>query len=167
MRAALDPVVATATLAATVTAFGGSFDAPCLIVALLVFAMTFPGTLARDGARAGELALDIAAGWAMVVALLVLLGWATQTLQLFDPRAVLTWSLVTPAALFAAHRLLPLALPRLLAAEGMHKVAVIAGANDLGRKLARRLNENPYAGCLLYTSPSPRDGLLSRMPSSA
>ena len=25
----------------------------------------------------------------------------------------------------------------------------------------------PYNGCLLYTSPSPRDGLLSRMPSSA
>ena len=24
-----------------------------------------------------------------------------------------------------------------------------------------------YASCLLYTSPSPRDGLLSRMPSSA
>ena len=31
-----------------------------------------------------------------------------------------------------------------------------------GRDLAR-LSE----GCLLYTSPSPRDGLLSRMPSSA
>ena len=26
---------------------------------------------------------------------------------------------------------------------------------------------NTAAGCLLYTSPSPRDGLLSRMPSSA
>ena len=26
---------------------------------------------------------------------------------------------------------------------------------------------NSYGGCLLYTSPSPRDGLLSRMPSSA
>ena len=25
----------------------------------------------------------------------------------------------------------------------------------------------PYQSCLLYTSPSPRDGLLSRMPSSA
>ena len=24
-----------------------------------------------------------------------------------------------------------------------------------------------HGGCLLYTSPSPRDGLLSRMPSSA
>ena len=27
--------------------------------------------------------------------------------------------------------------------------------------------ERPGTGCLLYTSPSPRDGLLSRMPSSA
>ena len=30
------------------------------------------------------------------------------------------------------------------------------------------INSNTgYSGCLLYTSPSPRDGLLSRMPSSA
>ena len=29
------------------------------------------------------------------------------------------------------------------------------------------LNNAPYDNCLLYTSPSPRDGLLSRMPSSA
>ena len=28
-------------------------------------------------------------------------------------------------------------------------------------------NEHVIRGCLLYTSPSPRDGLLSRMPSSA
>ena len=29
------------------------------------------------------------------------------------------------------------------------------------------LNNDPFNNCLLYTSPSPRDGLLSRMPSSA
>ena len=28
-------------------------------------------------------------------------------------------------------------------------------------------SEHEDEGCLLYTSPSPRDGLLSRMPSSA
>ena len=28
-------------------------------------------------------------------------------------------------------------------------------------------NNNMFRTCLLYTSPSPRDGLLSRMPSSA
>ena len=31
----------------------------------------------------------------------------------------------------------------------------------------KRTNVKIYMGCLLYTSPSPRDGLLSRMPSSA
>ena len=31
----------------------------------------------------------------------------------------------------------------------------------------RRLHIEQYRNCLLYTSPSPRDGLLSRMPSSA
>ena len=30
-----------------------------------------------------------------------------------------------------------------------------------------RSSGNAGSGCLLYTSPSPRDGLLSRMPSSA
>ena len=29
------------------------------------------------------------------------------------------------------------------------------------------IHVNKHAICLLYTSPSPRDGLLSRMPSSA
>jgi putative colanic acid biosynthesis UDP-glucose lipid carrier transferase len=36
--------------------------------------------------------------------------------------------------------------PRLLAAEGLQKTAVVAGANELGRKLAARLRENPMLG---------------------
>ena len=32
---------------------------------------------------------------------------------------------------------------------------------------AEPLAQHQHMGCLLYTSPSPRDGLLSRMPSSA
>ena len=34
-------------------------------------------------------------------------------------------------------------------------------------KYAKDLNADALITCLLYTSPSPRDGLLSRMPSSA
>ena len=33
--------------------------------------------------------------------------------------------------------------------------------------LGDRIWMTRFEGCLLYTSPSPRDGLLSRMPSSA
>ena len=39
-------------------------------------------------------------------------------------------------------------------------------AQHPGRQTIRLLFDRPQS-CLLYTSPSPRDGLLSRMPSSA
>jgi putative colanic acid biosynthesis UDP-glucose lipid carrier transferase len=150
LQAALDPLAAIATLAGAAYFFGAGFDGAFLILALLVFAMTFPGGLVsgragsggeRGADRGGELILEIVTGWVAIIGLLGLLGWATQTLDAFDPRVILAWALATPAVLFTAHRLLPLVLPRVLAAEGMHKVAVIAGANDLGRRLAERLRD--------------------------
>ena len=36
-----------------------------------------------------------------------------------------------------------------------------------GSTFPRVVKDDELIGCLLYTSPSPRDGLLSRMPSSA
>ena len=38
---------------------------------------------------------------------------------------------------------------------------------DSPRIISEEKKENKSKDCLLYTSPSPRDGLLSRMPSSA
>ena len=38
---------------------------------------------------------------------------------------------------------------------------------DLRKELDGLSDAALWEGCLLYTSPSPRDGLLSRMPSSA
>ena len=53
----------------------------------------------------------------------------------------------------------------------------VSNKAPLSRPLVRDSKGNPvlnskgearvFSGCLLYTSPSPRDGLLSRMPSSA
>ena len=40
--------------------------------------------------------------------------------------------------------------------------------DDLRAKVSREISAgHKINACLLYTSPSPRDGLLSRMPSSA
>jgi len=81
-----------------------------------------------------------------VVGLLVLLGWATRTVGSFDPRVIAAWVLLTPVALVSAEIAMPLLLPRLLASEGLTRVAVIAGAGPLGRKLAERIAGSPLAG---------------------
>ena len=42
------------------------------------------------------------------------------------------------------------------------------GQEDFLKLMTTQLqNQDPFAPCLLYTSPSPRDRSLSRMPSSA
>ena len=41
------------------------------------------------------------------------------------------------------------------------------GATDKYATYLQLFSGELFKGCLLYTSPSPRDGLLSRMPSSA
>ena len=45
-------------------------------------------------------------------------------------------------------------------------VVVIMGVDNGDDDVSGGHSDNDN-GCLLYTSPSPRDGLLSRMPSSA
>ncbi len=144
--AALDPLVAIGMLAVSVTLFGGRFDGACLILALLVFAMTFPGSFGRESAGPAELALEVATGWIAVLALLALLGWASRTFSAFDPRVLAVWALATPGTLFAAHHLLPRLLPRVLAAQGIEKKVVVAGANDLGRRLALQVAAMPLLG---------------------
>ena len=47
----------------------------------------------------------------------------------------------------------------------MIKDTIDAGDLESAKDYLDQLND--YLTCLLYTSPSPRDGLLSRMPSSA
>jgi Undecaprenyl-phosphate glucose phosphotransferase len=144
-QAMLDPAVAIASLLACTAAFDQSFDAPYMILALIVFSLVFPGSAPHRPTLPG-LAGDILAGWVVVVGLLFLLGFATRTLGSFDPRVVYAWVLGTPFALVAAHLAFPLVLPRLLDAEGVQRTAIIAGGGELGRGLAERIRQTPYLG---------------------
>ena len=148
MQATLDPLVAIGTLLLSAFAFGKTFEGAYLILALIVFSLTFPATPPK-GTSLRALAADVASSWLVVVALLLLIGWATRTLGSFDPRVILAWVLAAPVALFTARALMPVVLPRLLAAEGVQRVAVIAGGGELGRKLAERIRGTPFLGIRL------------------
>ena len=145
MQATLDPLVAIGALLLSSFAFGKTFEGPYLILALIVFSLTFPGTPPK-GTSLRALVGDVISSWFVVVGLLLLIGWATRTLGSFDPRVILAWVIAAPVALFAARALMPVVLLRLLAVEGVQRVAVIAGEGELGRKLAERIQVSPFLG---------------------
>ena len=73
---------------------------------------------------------------------------------------------------------LPLIVPDILSQDPTLEVLVVDdhspdGTGELADQLANEdsrvhvLHRSHKEGCLLYTSPSPRDATLSRMPSSA
>jgi Undecaprenyl-phosphate glucose phosphotransferase len=138
----LEPVVAVGMLAACLLFFHEPIHGPYIILSLLVFSLTFPGH-GPQGTSPGAIAGEVVSGWLLIVVLLFLLGWATRTAGSFDERVIVTWIAVTPLAIFAAYMLLPVVLPRVLAAD---RIAVIAGAGGLGASLAERIAATPYLG---------------------
>jgi putative colanic acid biosynthesis UDP-glucose lipid carrier transferase len=145
VRMLLEAVVAIGTLAACAWYFREPFHAPYIILSLLVFSLTFPGQAPR-GTSPGGIARDVLTGWILIVGLLLMLGWATRTIDSFDERVLLAWVALTPVAMFTANMFTPILLPRLLAAEGLQRVAVVAGAGSLGRELAERIESTPFLG---------------------
>jgi len=145
LRMMLEAVVAIGSLAATAAYFGVRIDGPYIILSLLLFSLTFPSHPPR-ATSPGGLAREVLTGWILIVGMLVMLGWATRTLNSFDERVIVTWIAVTPVAMFAAHMLVPVLLPRVLAAEGIQRMAVIAGAGPLGQKLAQQIESTPFLG---------------------
>jgi putative colanic acid biosynthesis UDP-glucose lipid carrier transferase len=142
-RRMLDPVLIVGALVASTLAWGETFDGPDLVLALIAFSLTFPGNLSlAQGWRATT--KQILGGWALTVLILLLLGYATQYLGAFNPAVIATWIVSVPPALVLAHRAVPLAWPRIVAAEGRRR-AVIVGLTEPGRKLAREL-ASPYVG---------------------
>src|SRR6185436_17795536 len=142
-RIALDPLVAIGMLLVCALASGQRFNGHYLILVILVFALTFPGPSVRS-VGAGNLAREILGNWCVTVLLLMLVGWATQSVDVFDHRLLAVWALVTPVAQFVAHHYAPALLARWFAAENMQRVAVIAGAGELARRLATGIRSSPY-----------------------
>ncbi len=144
-RMFLEAFVAIGTLVGSAAYFGVPFEGPYIILALLVFSLTFPGQPPR-GTSTGGIARDVLSGWVLIVGLLLMLGWATRTIGSFDERVLVTWVALTPLVMFSANLLAPIVMPRLMAAEGLRRSAVIAGGGSLGRRLAERIAATPYLG---------------------
>jgi putative colanic acid biosynthesis UDP-glucose lipid carrier transferase len=144
VRATLDPLLIIACLVGAVAVAGEGFYNRYVVLALIVFSLTFPGNISLATSTAA-LVKEIALGWLLIVMILLFLGYSTQYLNAFPPEVLLYWAASVPVVLFAAHRSIPVLLPKILAIEGV-RTAVIASTNDLGLKLARQFEAKPWLG---------------------
>ncbi|MBC7171303.1 MAG: hypothetical protein H5U40_02690, partial [Polyangiaceae bacterium] len=90
--------------------------------------------------------LRVLGAWLAVIPTLLFLGFFTKTSEEFSRIGTLIWFVATPAAVCANRVGLRLVARELRKRGRNQRVAAIAGATNLGRRLARQMAEEPWLG---------------------
>jgi putative colanic acid biosynthesis UDP-glucose lipid carrier transferase len=145
IAAFLEPAVMVACYIAAMEWRSEPFGRADLVMCLLVFTLIFPGRN-RFRQRWLAAAVDILVSWFGLLAILLLCGWATQSLRLYRTDVLLAWIVVTPAVQFAAVLAGQFALRLHDAKPANRRRAVVLGAGTLGLKVAEALSESADRG---------------------
>jgi putative colanic acid biosysnthesis UDP-glucose lipid carrier transferase len=145
IEAALDPLIFVFSLWGLAFYFEGSVAPGYLILSVIVFSLTFPGT-SQLRLPIRKLLFNVAFQWVWIAGLLLLTGVATGYFYDFSMRVLGNWLWVAPLAQVAGHLSLRAAAPQLLKLQGPPQGAVIVGVNDQGVSLARQITGSAYSG---------------------
>lgn len=84
--------------------------------------------------------------WGVVVAMLLLLGYAIKISDFYSRRALFAWFLLTPILMVGAILLLRKWSMKILLASGQVRTAVVCGANRASQRLIQSIRERPELG---------------------
>jgi putative colanic acid biosynthesis UDP-glucose lipid carrier transferase len=145
VAAVSEPLLAVACLLAATVWLGEPVDRAVTVLAILLLVLVFPGTN-RFFERPLDAGVDILSAWAIVLGILALAGFATDSFRYFEPAVLLTWAVATPLAQFALV-LGGRALLRVQARQPeTRRPALIVGAGPVGAKVAAALRERRAYG---------------------
>jgi putative colanic acid biosysnthesis UDP-glucose lipid carrier transferase len=145
IEAALGPLVLVFSLWGLAIYFEGAVRPAYLILSVIVFSLTFPGT-AQLRLPAWRVLFNIAFHWVWIGGLLLFMGLVTEYFQKLSAPVVLNWLWFAPVAQATAHLALRAAAPRLAKLQGTTSTAVIVGMNDQGFALAEQISGSAYSG---------------------
>jgi putative colanic acid biosynthesis UDP-glucose lipid carrier transferase len=117
-----------------------------MIISYFISSYVFEQTSIYRRWRDGKLLAyirDTFVGWSIIVATLILIGYASRLSYRYSEQVILTWFIVTPLALLVSHITVRLIADQLRKSGGLRS-AVIVGANDTSLKLIRRIKDFPY-----------------------
>ena len=157
LQALSGPIISTVVLFATATLldnvrFTDAYVALATIAGLLYFTFLRP-QMARDwGATfvsGWTLTSRAIIAWIGVVGVLLLIGYAAKVSAVFSRRALFIWFLLTPALVAGTLILLRQWFRAALISSGNARTTVIAGVNEVSRRLAETINDKPELGLSL------------------
>jgi len=134
VKHAVEPVVVVGSLLLIAKAYGESIDQLYVVLSLIAFSLTFPGSWPEG--RYWKMANHILVSWAVIFGLLILLGYATGTLRLFLIDVLVVWGITVPVFFFLALVGLKSLVPKLKVLFAYKKKGIVLGANELGLQLA-------------------------------
>lgn len=145
IAAFLEPGIIVLSFLGVNAYFGEPVLRSTLTLCLLVFALTFPGRN-RFADHQVSATVDVLSSWIVLLIILALCGYATNSFGYFEDRVLMWWAGLTPLFQVTA-----IAIGRRIrvaraSTAALRRSAVIVGAGPLGAKVARALREGSDKG---------------------
>jgi putative colanic acid biosysnthesis UDP-glucose lipid carrier transferase len=146
------PLVAIGTLFALIVSYDAKLDSYFRMLMVLV-AILAPTVMKRPEVsqltvipRWGSIALSLIMRWAMLLAILFAIGYATKTSTEFPRRVVLSWAVITPIPLIFVSIIYNEIVRRFMFDPRNLRSAVFAGYNEVSLALTDRIRRDPGLG---------------------
>ena len=146
IKMVLDPVLIISCLLGIAYYFDEYIGRDYLLLCLVIFALTFPGTWSKQASLRSEFNHTFTI-WTILVGILLFFGYATSFLHHFQHDVVIYWVLLTPLVILAAHIVIRSVLARVYNRHVIRN-SIIIGASDIGIQLYARLLEDRQMGIM-------------------
>jgi putative colanic acid biosynthesis UDP-glucose lipid carrier transferase len=148
----IDPFVTVGTLIVLLKLnfihFDGQYVPLVIITFLLSFMIMREADITQSWSHGGvrAVAVNSIISWGFIVAILLLLGYATESTELYSLHVMYEWFAITPFVILIAHSIMRFLLLQAVRSEDNTRTAVFAGVSELSQKLANRIEQNPDYG---------------------
>ena len=147
-------LVTFATLRIGMVIYGTELKEPyqaLLIIATLLALILFPGPNRSElhRPRFWNTAMSTFWSWAVLFAVLLVLGYATKSSEVYSRKLLFSWAIVAPVAILFTRVAFDRVIARIARSRSTTRRVVIAGVNENARLLASKIERNPDLGLVL------------------